>query len=282
MNSRNKNLKASKRERFRRQGIYVLPNLVTTMALFCGFLSIIFAIDGKFLHSAWMVLIAGVFDGLDGKVARLTHTHSDFGIQYDSLSDVVSFGLAPAVLAYTFALKTYGKFGWAAAFLFFVCGALRLARFNVQASTESSKHFQGLPIPMAAYSIASYVVFLFRDSNVVTGSQPLILAFCVVMALMMVSPIRYRSLKVITLNRQGFFILVGIAIAIFIVASLPDIMIFTFTIVYILTGPVEAFVRLLLNKPVNPEQLSLNLESLSHPEGSSLEAEPLRVIQGKD
>src|SRR5436190_13776896 len=145
-----------------RRGIYLLPNIITTASLFCGFVSIVSSIKGDHVQAAWMILLAGVFDGLDGRVARLTRTHSDFGVEYDSLCDLASFGLAPAILVYTWTLYHFKQFGWAAAFLFFACGALRLARFNVQMDDVEKKHFQGLPIPLAAYVLSSYVIFHHR------------------------------------------------------------------------------------------------------------------------
>ncbi|MGH7831115.1 MAG: CDP-alcohol phosphatidyltransferase family protein, partial [Candidatus Binatia bacterium] len=120
---------SSQKNRGIRRGIYILPNMITTASLFCGFFSIVNSINGEYLRAAWMILLAGVFDLLDGRVARLTRTHSDFGIEYDSLCDLASFGLAPAILAYTWTLHHFNQFGWAAAFLFFACGALRLAAF---------------------------------------------------------------------------------------------------------------------------------------------------------
>ena len=139
------------------RGVFLLPNALTTGALFAGFYSIIAGINGHFIAGAVAVVVAAVLDGLDGRVARLTNTQSDFGVEYDSLSDLISFGLAPALLAFNWSLASLrelgplaGKLGWLAAFLFVACGALRLARFNTQAGTVSGDHFVGLPIPGAA------------------------------------------------------------------------------------------------------------------------------------
>lgn len=260
-----------------RKGIYVLPNLITTASLFCGFFSIVHSIQGEFVVAAWAILFAGVFDALDGRVARLTHSHSDFGVEYDSLTDVASFGMAPAILAYTWTLNLFGKFGWAAAFLFFACGALRLARFNTQRLDEEKSYFQGIPIPLAAYALASYVIFHNHWKGDIEVASYLTLFMAVGLALLMVSNIRYRSLKNIPWRRkQSFFVLVGMAIAIFIVASAPNIMIFTFTMLYVASGPIEEMILKLKYRKL-PEART----GLSNPDGSSGEPEPFRVISGK-
>ena len=137
-----------------KRGVYILPNLFTTGNLFCGFWSIISVFQEKYFYAAVAILLASVFDALDGKVARLSGATTKFGVQYDSLADLVSFGIAPALLAFSWALRPYGRFGWLAAFLFVVCGALRLARFNVQTASGEVKYFKGLPIPAAASMIA--------------------------------------------------------------------------------------------------------------------------------
>lgn len=263
----------------RRRGIYVLPNLVTTAALFCGFYSIVHSIQGDFSAAAWGILFAGVFDALDGRVARLTRTHSDFGIAYDSLSDVASFGMAPAVLAYTWTLHNFGKFGWGAAFLFFACGALRLARFNTQMNDEEKKHFQGLPIPAAAYFLASYNIFhtYWKGSGEVASVLTLIMA--VTLGLLMVSNVHYPSFKLVRLaKRQSFLALVGAAVFVFIVASAPATMIFVFTVCYVIWGLIEEL--LLRTRHSSSEKETL----LSDPDGSQSagEQEPFRVISGTD
>ncbi len=141
----------------RRRGIYLLPNLFTTAALFAGFYSIVMAMGGRYEHAAVAIFVAMVMDGLDGRVARLTHTQSAFGAEYDSLSDMVSFGVAPALVAYVWALKGMGKLGWIAAFIYCVGAALRLARFNTQLDVMDKRWFQGLPSPAAAALIAGMV-----------------------------------------------------------------------------------------------------------------------------
>jgi CDP-diacylglycerol---serine O-phosphatidyltransferase len=256
-----------------RRGIYILPNMITTGSLFCGFVSIISSIRGDHLRAAWMILFAGIFDALDGRVARLTRTFSDFGTEYDSLCDLASFGLAPGILAYTWTLFHFKQFGWAAAFLFFACGALRLARFNVQVVDVEKKHFQGLPIPCAAYVLASYVIFHYRWKGDVDASSVLMLLMTVGLALLMVSTVRYRSFKKIDFKRkESFFVLVTLAVVLFIVASAPSEMIFIFSLLYVSSGLAEEAYHFLQKKELIDE-LDLHLT-----EGSSHAQEPLRVI----
>lgn len=260
-----------------RKGIYLLPNLITTAAIFCGFVSIISSIGGDYLKAAWMILLAGVFDGLDGRVARLTGTHSDFGLEYDSLADLTSFGLAPGILAYTWTLSNFHQIGWAAAFLFFVCGALRLARFNVQIDDVEKKDFQGLPIPLAASVIAAYVIFHFRWKGDVDVRSYLLLFLTLGLALLMVSNIRYRSFKRLHFRRrESFFALVFISVVLFIVASAPHETIFFFSLAYVSFGILEELLRLYRRSVLRLDGAN------STPQPSSRPAhESLRVIDGK-
>src|SRR5471030_2470512 len=142
----------------RKMPVYILPNLLTTGNMFFGFYSMIQSLSGNFTMAAYAIIWAAVFDTLDGRVARLTRSTSKFGMEYDSLSDLVSFGVAPAILLYQWALKPFDRLGWLACFLFLACGALRLARFNVQVASIEKKYFQGLPIPMAAGIVATSVM----------------------------------------------------------------------------------------------------------------------------
>jgi len=259
-----------------RRGIYLLPNIITTASLFCGFVSIVSSIKGDHVQAAWMILLAGVFDGLDGRVARLTRTHSDFGVEYDSLCDLASFGLAPAILAYTWTLYHFKQFGWAAAFLFFACGALRLARFNVQMDDVEKKHFQGLPIPLAAYVLSSYVIFHHRWKGDVDVTSILTLGLTVGLALLMVSTVRYRSFKKLDFKRkESFFALVLLSIGLFIVASAPTETIFFVSLAYVSWGLAEEMFYLYQKK-----RLTLNLDEPEE-ETPAASSENLRVIQGK-
>ncbi|MBI4411684.1 MAG: CDP-diacylglycerol--serine O-phosphatidyltransferase [Deltaproteobacteria bacterium] len=227
-----------------KKGIYILPNLFTTANLFCGFFSIIRAINGDFLTSAWMILFAGVFDFLDGRVARLTRTQSRFGLEYDSLVDLASFGLAPAVLMYTWTLFDFSRFGWSAAFLFFACGALRLARFNVQAANVEKKSFQGLPIPAAAYCLASYIILYNHLFGTGRAESYAMVLMTFVLALLMVSNVSYRSFKGLDFNRRAsFFYLVLMVAVLFVIASEPAVMIFVFSAGYVVLGITEEIIH---------------------------------------
>lgn len=264
-----------KREGIRR-GIYLLPNIITTASLFCGFLSIVQSIQGDHVLAAWMILLAGVFDLLDGRVARLTRTYSDFGTEYDSLCDLASFGLAPAVLAYTWTLDHFHQFGWAAAFLFFACGALRLARYNVQMDDVERKHFQGLPIPTAAYVLASYVIFHHRWKGDIEVTSLLTLFLTVGLGLLMVSTVRYRNFKKINFKRkESFFALVVLLIALFILASAPNEMLFFFSLVYVASGLAEEGFALYQKKRLEALGPDLLDEGLTGPQDN------LRVIRGQ-
>src|SRR3989338_7782861 len=205
-----------------KKGIYLLPNLCTTANLFCGFYSVVSSLKGEFVTAAWAILLAGIFDFLDGRIARLTHASSEFGIEYDSLVDLASFGLAPGILVYTWALQEFDRIGWLAAFLFFACGALRLARFNVQIDTVEKRYFQGLPIPVAAYVIATFVIFYDYLYGIPPLKSWLALFLTVVLALLMVSTLRYYSFKQIDFKgRWSFFALVIIVGIFFLIATEP-------------------------------------------------------------
>ena len=189
-------------EKIIHKGVFLLPNALTTGALFAGFYSIISGINGHYSAAAVAVVIAGVLDGLDGRVARLTNTQSEFGVQYDSLSDLISFGLAPALLAFNWSLASMrdisplaGKLGWLAAFLFVACAALRLARFNTQASSGDKSYFQGLASPAAAGTLVATIWF-FNDQGISGESVRWLLWFeTVVLGLLMFSRVRYFSGK---------------------------------------------------------------------------------------
>ncbi|MEW6381887.1 MAG: CDP-diacylglycerol--serine O-phosphatidyltransferase [bacterium] len=223
-----------------KKGIYILPNLFTLGNMLCGFYSIISTINGQFQHAAVAIFVAGLFDGLDGRIARLTGTCSRFGVEFDSLADLLSFGMAPALLIYIWALQPYQRIGWLAAFLFVICGALRLARFNVQVYSSESRHFTGLPIPAAAVTVASFVLlhqFLFGEE----GSKPiLIAALAYLLAFLMVSNIKYRNFKQFKLReRKPFNLLVLISLLLLVILAQPQVMIFTLVSGYVLSGIVE-------------------------------------------
>lgn len=237
--------------------VYIFPNLVTTGNLFFGFFSIIKSLQGDFGWAAPAIVLAAVFDVLDGSVARLTGGTSEFGVQYDSLCDLVSFGLAPAVLMYTFGLNQYGRLGWVICFMFLACGALRLARFNVQSSIgKASGDFTGLPIPMSAAVIACFVAMItevksktyswefmnqareFVNIEEVRSWFLMIAGFG--LAIAMVSNIKYRSHKGLKFKWiKPFQLLVGVVVLAAVVASQPEIFGFLFFCFYAMSGPLE-------------------------------------------
>jgi CDP-diacylglycerol--serine O-phosphatidyltransferase len=235
---------SSKRERVRK-GIYVLPNLFTTGSLFCGFYSIIASMKGDYLLAAIPLLIAFVLDGLDGRIARMTNTTSKFGSEYDSLSDLVAFGVAPAIMVYTWALSSFGKWGWLAAFLFVVCGALRLARFNVQIGMIESKVFNGLPIPGAAAVVATGILLFYYLGGEGKFNDLSILIIVVGLSLLMVSSIKYYSFKDLNFfSRKPFMSFVIMVFILIIIIAEPQIMLFTFAFGYSLSGPAWALFKI--------------------------------------
>ncbi len=201
--------------------------------------------NGNYHVASWFILVSSVFDGLDGKVARLTGTTSRFGVEYDSLADLVAFGVAPGLLMYSWALRPFGKVGWLAAFLYVVCGALRLARFNVQVNTVESKRFVGLPIPAAASMVAACVLLFYHLGYSGTIKKASVLLLIYVLALLMVSSFRYYSFKDPELvKRQPFgFLVMAIFIIIVIVAE-PQIMFFALFFCYIVSGPLGYLLKL--------------------------------------
>lgn len=238
-----KRRKKIKGERLRR-GIYILPNIFTSLNIFFGFYSVIAAINGKYLPAALAIIIAAVFDLLDGKIARATHTTSKFGVEYDSLADLVSFGLAPGLMMYLYALKPLGRIGWLAAFLFMVCGALRLARFNTQVGTVGSDHFVGLPIPAAAAMNATTMLLWHRFGFAVEPYRLFILIMLYVLAFLMVSNIHYNSFKKAGLyHKMPFNVLVAIVLVLMFIAAQPSIALFALSVVYVVSGPFSAVWR---------------------------------------
>ena len=221
-----------------KRGVYIVPNLFTTGSLICGFYAIIAAFNEKFLYAAVAIAIAVIFDGIDGKVARLTKTTSRFGVEYDSLSDLVAFGVAPAILVFAWALRPYGKFGWLAVFLYVACGALRLARFNVQLDTVEARYFRGLPIPAAAGLITATFFLLHRVGERGETEHLSLLLLVYLLALLMVSNIRYPSFKNLELlKRKPFGTLVALILVIVVVVAEPGIILFIFAAGYLLLGP---------------------------------------------
>lgn len=247
----------------RSRGIYLLPNLFTTAGLFAGFFAIIAAANGQFVNAAIAVFVAGLMDGIDGRVARLTGTSSEFGVQYDSLADLVSFGMAPALVMYHWSLSwlkfddpLLGRVGWAVAFLYAACAALRLARFNTQVAVVDKRWFVGLASPAAAGLMMSFV-WAFADGNLGWDGNQLryvALAVTIIAALLMVSRIRFWSFKGggakgTRSDRVPFLVLALVPVAIAIaVIDLPRVL-FAVGILYALSGPVMWAVQRLRKKP---------------------------------
>ncbi len=226
----------------RRRGIYILPNVLTSLNIMFGFYALISAIDGKFIHGAVAIIIAGLFDQLDGKIARATNTTSAFGVQYDSLADLISFGVAPSIMVYLWALKPLGRIGWLAAFLFTVCGALRLARFNTQSESSDGEYFTGLPIPAAAGLIATTILFYHRIHLAEIPSAMILLAFVYILSFLMVSNIKYYSFKKLELfKKMNFNVLVAMILVLIFIAAQPSIALFLTGMVYLLSGPFITF-----------------------------------------
>jgi CDP-diacylglycerol--serine O-phosphatidyltransferase len=229
----------------RRRGIYLLPNMLTTAALFAGFYAIVAAMQDRFDTAAIAIFVAMVLDGLDGRVARLTQTQSDFGGEYDSLSDMISFGLAPALVIYAWALESLGKSGWLAAFVFTAGAALRLARFNVQKGVVDKRYFQGLASPSAAALVAG-LVWVGVDLGI-PGEDLQLVAFAITVTagLLMVSNFRYRSFKDVDVKgRMPFMMAVAVMLVFTIVFIQPPLVLFTLASVYTLSGIVVTLVEL--------------------------------------
>lgn len=229
----------------RRKGIYLLPNLFTTAALFSGFYAVVSGMNGKFEVAAIAIFVAMILDGLDGRVARLTHTQSKFGEEYDSLSDMVSFGVAPALVMFSWALSDLGKLGWAAAFIYLACAALRLARFNTQIDTADSHFFSGLPSPAAAAVIAG-IVWVSFDEGMVLANLPVELAIVAAIAtaltgFLMILNVPYYSFKGLDLRgRVPFVVMIAVVLIFGLVMSDPPRILLASFLIYALSGPVQA------------------------------------------
>jgi CDP-diacylglycerol--serine O-phosphatidyltransferase len=228
----------------RRRGVYLLPNLLTSAALFAGFYSVIAGINGRFESAAIAIIIAGLLDGLDGRVARLTNTQSDFGEQYDSLSDLISFGLAPALLAFNWSLSSLGeistfagKLGWLAAFLYMACAALRLARFNTQVGIADKRYFQGLASPAAAGTLV-FTIWFFVDNGVAGETVSWLIFFeTIALGILMFSNVRYFSFKAGPDGEKVPAVWLLLALLVIVLLALdPPIMGMLLGIAYVLSG----------------------------------------------
>jgi len=232
-----------------RRGIFLLPNLLTTGALFAGFFAIVQAMNGRYEQAAVAILIAMILDGLDGRVARLTNTQSAFGAEYDSLSDMVSFGVAPALVMYSFALKGMGKLGWIAAFVYCAAAALRLARFNTMLAVQDKRWFMGLPSPAAAALVAGFV-WLMVDNHV-TGGESRWLAWGITLfaGISMITNLAFYSGKDFNLKRSvPFLVIVLVALGFSLISVDPPIVLFLLFLAYGLSGYVLWFKRRFFRK----------------------------------
>jgi len=230
------------------KGIYLLPNLFTTASLFSGFYAIVAAMNGNFENAAIAIFVCMVLDGLDGRVARMTNTQSDFGAEYDSLVDMVAFGVAPALVAFTFSLQTLGKIGWIATFIYVAGAALRLARFNTQIGSVDKRYFVGLPSPAAAALVAG-VVWVFHDAEVGTLLTLVTMLFVASAGVLMVSNVLYNSFKEFDLKRRVPFTAVLIMVAVFAVVALePSFVLLLGFVIYAVSGPFSSVLRRLRKK----------------------------------
>ncbi len=249
----------------RSRGIYILPNLFTTGNLFFGFLAIVQSFHHDFLKAAYSILIASIFDNLDGKVARLARATSQFGVEYDSLADLISFGVAPAFLVFNSDLSSYHRLGLLAAFLFAVCGALRLARFNVITTKVSSRYFVGLPIPAGAlFLVSSELAKNSPISVVFPFSSGFFLASTYFVAILMVSPVLYRSFKEIRFLKKPLHTFISVLLLALLFVLYPRQSLFVAIFCYAMSGPAEFLLfRFIVRKPqkLDPEPSARNFSS---------------------
>jgi CDP-diacylglycerol--serine O-phosphatidyltransferase len=236
-------MRREKKERLKREGmrkgVYLLPNLFTSASLFCGFFALLRTLQEDFHSAAILIIASGILDGLDGKIARYTNTTTRFGVEYDSLADVIAFCLVPGVLVFAWALEPFGRWGWLAAFLFVICGALRLAHFNVQSDTVETRYFSGLPTPAAALFMATAILVFYKIGDTGVSKHVTILIATYVLALLMVSTIKYYGFKDIELFRRKPFHWLVLAILLIIVIALePEYTLFGLFLIYVLSGPI--------------------------------------------
>lgn len=225
-----------------KNGVYLLPSLCSTASLFCSFYAIGKTLEGSFEIAAWALFLSGIFDFLDGRIARMTHSATAFGVQYDSLVDLVSFGVAPGIYIYLACLKDFGRVGWFATFLFVACGALRLARYNIKVDTGDKRDFEGLPIPVAGLFLVGLVVLFMELFGPEARPHFSALALTIIMALLMVSNIRFRGLRWINLkNRHPYRTLAAVAGLLFLVSIRPIVVLYAMGCLYVALSLAEYF-----------------------------------------
>lgn len=265
-------------EKVRRKGVFLLPNLITTAALFAGFYAIIAGMKGDFAQAGMAVIVAQFLDGFDGRVARMTNTTSAFGVQYDSLSDMVSFGLAPSLVIFSWGLEPLGKAGWAAAFVFASCAALRLARFNTQVDSVDKKYFVGLASPPAAAVLAT-LVWTWNDVTPSTEVSILIAFLTIALGLLMVSNIRYTSFKDLNLRGRVPFVVMLAALLVFVVIVIePSTVLLLMACTYCSSGPVMALLS--VRRQRSATQGERNAEAAGQAGASQSGAEGSQSVDG--
>lgn len=236
--------------------IYIVPNLVTSANLFCGFAAIVSSFEKNFVLAAWLILAAAVFDMMDGRIARLAKATSSFGVQYDSMADLLSFGAAPGALLYAWALEPFGRFGLLASFIYTCCAALRLARFNITTTTLSKAFFQGVASPIAAGGVATFVIFQnavqWPGENSFVSREFIAFALAVGLGSLMVSNLKFPSFKELNWrSRSSFSYLIIAVLALTLVAIKPEVTLFAITLGYIVLGALWNLYRLAIGKPID-------------------------------
>ncbi len=251
------------------KGVYILPNLFTTASLFAGFLGLVYCTSGNFERCAMAILFSAIMDGLDGKVARLTNSASEFGVQYDSLADLVAFGVTPSFMMYKFSLHQYGKVGIGICFLFTMCAALRLARFNISTAITNKKFFTGLPTPAAGCALALFMLFIpYLPEFVLRFFSPLALCFTAGLAFLMVSNIRYASFKEFGfVKTHPFPTMVSVCVLFALIISNIRVFGFVSLLGYLISGIVYTYIIL-------PRRTNSINKKVSEPEGQGHSSEP--------
>ncbi len=256
-----------------KKGIFILPSLLTLTSIFFSFFAIVSAINADYVLAAALILVAGFFDGVDGKVARLTKTTTRFGVELDSLADVISFGVAPAILLYMWALAPYGRIAWVSAFVFVACGALRLARFNVQTGNIDPKRFNGLPIPAAASMVATTVLFCHKLGLDPGNFRIPILVLSYLLSFFMVSSVKFHAFKDLTLVKQKpFSSTVAFVLLLALIATSPFVVPFFLCAGYVISGPVLTVMLLRRSRKRQPDKATDS--QVSEPDNSPLESRP--------
>jgi CDP-diacylglycerol--serine O-phosphatidyltransferase len=250
-----------------KKGIFILPSLLTLTGIFFGFWAMVLAINGKFVLAAALIMAAAFFDGIDGKVARLTKTTTRFGVELDSLADVISFGVAPAIMMYMWVLEPWGRLGWVTAFVFVSCGALRLARFNVQHGNIDPKRFNGLPIPLAAIMLSSTVLFFYKlGLEPATLAVPLIV-LVFVLAFLMVSTVKFYAFKDLTMVKdKPFYATVAFVLLLALIAVSPFIVPFLLCTAFVISGPVLTYMLHVRQKKAAREEQQADRQEEADPQ----------------